>query len=95
MRISPSQVRFERPFELGGLTFPAGEYLVETDEEVLDVLTRIAYRRASVSLHVPSGAGFADAQVVTVAPAEFDAALRREAEARIHDESRPDELESR
>lgn len=84
MRTTSSRIRFEAAFELGGMNFPPGEYLVEIDEETLDVMTKLAYRRTSVSLHVPSADDPGVTEIVTVKPAEFDAALRMQASRALH-----------
>ena len=76
MRTTSSRVRFQNPFVLQGQTCPAGEYLVETDEEALDAMETVGYRRSAVFVHVPSPSGAM--QIFTVTPAEFDEALRRD-----------------
>jgi hypothetical protein len=58
---------------------PAGTYTVETEQELLDTVTSLAYRRIStvMLLHAPNGNGRVT-QVVTIDPAELDAALARD-----------------
>jgi hypothetical protein len=46
-RTSKKTVTFKRPFVIGGLdeALPSGDYIVETDEELLEGLSFPAYRR--------------------------------------------------
>lgn len=78
LRTSRTTVTFVRPFLLGGSgeVFPKGEYDVETDEELVDGLSFVAYRRVAtyVRLHPQPGG----ARTLTVDPVEFDAALARD-----------------
>lgn len=90
MRTTSSRITFHGPFILSGLTFPAGEYVVETDEEPLDVSASLAYRRTAVSVYIPlTQPPSGEMQIVTVTPAEFDAALQKDAAAAPPDRSPP------
>lgn len=75
-------VRFRRPFALrtAGGVLPAGDYQVETTEELILGISFAAYRRVSTTLLLPAGSTAADArEFATVDPAEFDEAKRRDA----------------
>src|SRR3546814_11448373 len=58
-RTSQKTVTFKRPFVLAGLdeVLPAGDYSVETEEELVDGISYAAYRRTEtvLRLHVKSG----------------------------------------
>lgn len=83
-RTSSKTVTFLHPFkpsEADELQ-PAGRYLVETDEELLQTLSFPAYRRLSTFIHLagrPNSNGLA--RVVDIDPAELAAALARDAQA--------------
>jgi hypothetical protein len=58
---------------------PAGNYIVEVDEESLDCISRIGWRHLATFLHVPRVAGMRDSvEVVRVDPAGLDAALLKD-----------------
>ncbi|MDH3969216.1 MAG: hypothetical protein OEU56_19540 [Rhodospirillales bacterium] len=81
IRTSNKTVTFGRPFVLGGLdeVLPAGAYIVETDEALLEGISFPAYRRTStlIRLHAKSGnPGLTRA--MTIDPSELDAALKRD-----------------
>lgn len=52
-------VKFRRPFSMDGIdgTFPAGTYVVETDEALIEALSFAAYRRISTSIQLPQRSG--------------------------------------
>lgn len=71
-------VSFQRPFTLSVRkdAFPPGRYRVEIDEELIDGLTFLAYRRAQTSLQcLTPQTGPRPGEVHIVDPAELDAAL--------------------
>ncbi len=75
-RTSENTVTFKRPFVLDGFdeAFPAGIYSVETDEELLEGLSYLAYRRVAnvIQLHSRSDRpGLTRA--LTIDPHELDA----------------------
>jgi hypothetical protein len=77
-RTSKKTVTFRRPFVLGGFDqlLPAGAYIVETDEELLEGISFPAYRRILTLLHLhpkPGRPGLTE--TLTVDPNELDAAL--------------------
>jgi hypothetical protein len=77
-----ASVRFRRPFALraAGALLPAGEYQVETGEEMILGLSFTAYRRVSTTLLLPAGSTAATAhEFASVDPAAFDEAKRRDA----------------
>jgi len=82
LRTSKSVVTFKGPFslpELEGL-LPAGDYRIETDEEIIEGLERTAYVRRATLLYVESGS---TTQVVTIDPQGIEAALASDREPSI------------
>ena len=81
IRTSKKTVTFRRPFVLGGLdeVLPAGAYIVETDEELLEGISFPAYRRilTLIRLQAKSG-GPGLMRALTIDPNELDAALKRD-----------------
>lgn len=55
-RTKSSTTRFAAPFRLPGIEqmLPAGEYRVDTDEEIIDGLSWIAHRAVATYIHLPS-----------------------------------------
>ncbi len=53
-RTSDSIVKFTRRFVIDGFEqeLPAGDYVIETEEELIEGLSFPAYRRVSTTLHV-------------------------------------------
>jgi hypothetical protein len=53
-RTSKSIAKFNRPFVIDGFEqeLPAGDYIIETEEELIEGLSFPAYRRISTTLHV-------------------------------------------
>jgi hypothetical protein len=54
-RTSSKIVIFDKPFSLKGVdqTVPAGNYRVDTDEELLEGVSFVAYRRVSTVMFLP------------------------------------------
>jgi len=81
IRTSSATVVFRRPFDLSGLngTQPAGAYVVETSEELLDGVSFPAWRRHStiIRLHPKPGLTLS----ATVDPRDLDAALLQDGAA--------------
>jgi hypothetical protein len=52
--VESTTVTFTRPFVIAGFEqeLPAGEYVIETEEELIEGLSFPAYRRVSTTLHV-------------------------------------------
>ena len=81
VRTSKTTVTFSKPFVLEGFddVLPSGAYDVETDEEPLEGLSFLAYRRTLTVLHLrpePGRRGFSQSLVID--PLELEAALRRD-----------------
>ena len=82
-RTTRQSVTFRRPFSVSGAegVQPAGTYIVETDEELLEGLSFPAYHRVSTSIILPvEGGGSGSYQVVRIDPAELEEAQRRDAD---------------
>ncbi len=73
-------VHFAHPFELEGFDAqPAGSYEVVVDEELIEGLSILAYRRVGTFIHLPAvGAATTTRQVVPVAADALDAALAKD-----------------
>jgi hypothetical protein len=62
----------------------AGDYLLDTDEELIEGLSRLAYRRVATLLHLPSTSRpQGRAELLSVSPAELDAALEKDRIGRV------------
>ncbi len=83
-------VTFRRPFLIGGFDemLPAGEYCVETDEELLVGLSFSGYRRVLTVIRLPATSGNPDlTRSLSIDPAELEAALNRDlAASKVHDQ---------
>ena len=82
LRTTSRTITFAQPFALEGFeeTQPAGSYTVQTDEEPIEGLSFLAYRRVATVIFLPlrrSGTGSFEA--IPVAPDALDAALARDA----------------
>lgn len=79
IRTTTRQATFTRPFTLQDVddTLPPGTYAVDTDEEMIDSLSFIAWRRVATAIHVVRGGA---TEIWPVDPADLDEALRRDAE---------------
>lgn len=78
MRTSSNTVTFLHPFRLSGVdgVQPAGHYVVETDEELLQSMSHTAYRRLSTFIRLPGRSGSTEwARIVDVDPTELAAVL--------------------
>lgn len=74
-------VTLKRPFRISGLADdqPAGEYVVETNEELLTGVSFIAYRRVKVLMHLKARKSRPDlTETVWLEPDEFDSVLDRD-----------------
>jgi hypothetical protein len=81
VRTSQRTVAFGRPFVLEGLgaALPAGDYCVETEEELVEGISYAAYRRTATVLLLPAEDGNGGlSRAVTVAPEDLEAALERD-----------------
>ncbi len=96
IRTSRKTVTFSGPFVLNGVdeTLPAGAYAVDTDEEPIEGISFLAYRRLSTWLHVGGkpGSRVLD-RVIAIDPKDLNAALMRdEAPAKMLNEPHLDEM---
>ncbi len=85
LRTSCTTVTFTRPFLLKGIDAeqPAGTYRIETEEEALEGLSFLAYRRVSTTIFLPTLPGSAvSGRVVTIDPLELEAAQAGDASRR-------------
>jgi hypothetical protein len=77
MRTTRESITFDRPFSLAAVdeVLPAGTYTVEIDEELIEALSFLAYRRVATTLYVPIlHGGQGSMQAITVDPGELVAA---------------------
>lgn len=80
-RTTTTKVTFHNPALLDGMTeaLPAGEYVVETDEEVILGLSFLAYRRLRTTIIVPARIGASmRRQMIEIDPDRLAAALARD-----------------
>jgi hypothetical protein len=74
MRTTRESVTFDRPFSLTAVDGmqPAGTYTVEIDEELIEGLSFLAYRRVATTLYLPLlHGGKGSMQAIRVDPAEL------------------------
>jgi len=80
-RMTTSTVTFAHPFTLDEIEteLPAGSYRVETEEETLDNVSFVAYRRVATHFFVPSRPGVSStAQMWQIQPKGLERALSRD-----------------
>lgn len=80
-RTTQTVIRFSAPFTLPGFDRPqpAGEYRVDQDEELIEGISVVAWRRTGSFLHLPAiMRGGSPRQMVPVKPADLDAAIRKD-----------------
>jgi hypothetical protein len=83
IRTTSKTVIFHHPFVLSGLdeSQPAGIYRVETDDEQMEDVSFLAFRRVSTLIHLhPSRSAPGIRQTMTIDPNELDQALARDGE---------------
>jgi hypothetical protein len=76
VRTTETTITFRRPFMFSALdkAQPAGTYRVVTEEEEIDGLSFVAFRRTATLLHLPAlSTASATQQVVNVDPLEWTA----------------------
>ncbi len=73
-RTTSKTVTFTHPFTLEGVegVVPAGSYVVDTDEETIDSVSFVAWRRTTTLIHVPFGGA---TQTRAIDPEDLDASL--------------------
>jgi len=80
-RTKRSIVHFASPFTLTGLEGiqPPGDYAVDDDEELMEGLSWLGYRRIATFIHLPAiGADSPTRQMVQIDHTELDAAQERD-----------------
>ena len=80
-RTTQTVVRFSTPFLLPGFDAPqpAGDYRVDQDEELIEVFSRLSWRRVGAFVHLPAiGMNGQTRQMVPASPADLDAALEKD-----------------
>jgi len=78
IRTSTRTVTFSRPFTLDGVDgeLPAGAYEVKNDEELIQDLSFLAYRRIGTFIHVGPRPGHPElSQTFAINPKDLDDAL--------------------
>jgi len=91
VRTTDSVVRFAHPFAIEGIArqLPPGDYRVVTEEEPIDGLSFLAYRRVATSIVLPThdrpstsarADRFASVEVVRITPADLARAQQRDAQ---------------
>lgn len=81
VRTRSETVTFRHPFKLSVAddVQPAGRYVVETDEELLQTSSLTAYRRISTFIRLPGRSGSMElARIIDIDPAELSSALARD-----------------
>ena len=84
-RTHSKSVVFGQPFLLKGIdrVLPPGAYRVVTDEELIEGISFPVYRRVSTMMFVPSPSRHAaSVEMVTIDPADLQAAQEKDAAAR-------------
>jgi hypothetical protein len=75
-------VKFRAPFALSGLDEiqPPGDYAIDEDEELIDGLSWLAYRRVATFMHLPaiSSTDRLKSQLVAIDHFELEAAMRQD-----------------
>ncbi|WP_238179267.1 hypothetical protein [Methylobacterium dankookense] len=74
MRTTRKNLTFDRPFKLSAVDdmLPAGTYEVETDEEILEGLSFLAYRRVATTIYLPHYRGtLGSVRAIRVDPQEL------------------------
>lgn len=80
-RTTQTVVRFTAPFMLPGFDAaqPAGDYRVDQDEELLEISSRLTWRRVGAFIHLPAiGIDGQTHQLAPIDPVDFDAALEQD-----------------
>lgn len=77
-RTKHTTARFNHPFLLTGFEAPQppGEYDIDEDEQIIEGLSWVAYRRVATFIHLPArNAGARTRQVIEILHAELETAL--------------------
>ncbi|MDQ8698146.1 hypothetical protein [Hyphomicrobium sp. LHD-15] len=73
---------FQAAFTLCGIDgeLPAGSYRIETEEEVIESLSFVAFRRLETTIELPAiGSASLKRQIITIDPLDLAAAQLRDA----------------
>ena len=84
LRTISTVITFAHPFSLPGVAQAqtAGTYTVQTDEEPIESLSFLAYRRVSTVIFLPLSPGQSGSfQAISVAPEDLEAAQARDQSA--------------
>lgn len=75
--MTTTTIKFARPFMLDEIEhqLPPGEYRVEMEEETLDNVSFVAFRRVSTHIFLPAGDGMGGTQMCAVHPEGLTRAL--------------------
>ena len=75
MRTTNKTITFHQPFRLEGVdgVLPPADYRVVTDEEIIEGLSFLAYRRVATCIFVPAPFGSA-VEMVSIDPADLETA---------------------
>jgi hypothetical protein len=75
IRTTRTTVTFRQPFLLKGAErwMPAGDYPVVTDEELVDGLSFLAYRRVLTATYLPATGHGSSIEMVVIDPQDLDA----------------------
>jgi len=82
-RTTSKIVTFTKPFVLGDIdeVLPAGDYVVDTDENLIEGLSFAAYFRASTTIYLPNGSSNPRLwRSANIDPQALDMALARDRE---------------
>ncbi|TPL65102.1 hypothetical protein [Mesorhizobium sp. B2-3-15] len=83
-RTTRSIAHFTAPFMLGGLEgqLPAGDYDIDRDEELIEGMSRLAWRRVATFIHLPAKAvnNPLTSQLVAIDHLDLETALVRDRE---------------
>jgi hypothetical protein len=79
-RTQRKTVTFSRPFQLKGIErlLPPGNYVVVTDEDLVEGLSFPIYRRVSTAMMVPAQNRPSSVEMLTIDPIDLDAAQERD-----------------
>ena len=86
IRTTRTTVSFINPFTLRNLegVQPPGEYAVLSDDELIEGLSRVAYRRLATLFQTPAvSASQQPTQSFAISPTELDAALMKDRQQTI------------
>jgi hypothetical protein len=82
-RTSEERITFNRTFYLPSVeeVLPPGTYIVETEEEQINSLSFVAYRRVATTITLPAlGTEIGSRQVIAIDPSELAAARAKDSE---------------